>query len=212
MHVPVVSGAFVCDEYQTTPTIGTRYSDARIGRVGETNKMQQYVGQVIAVGFNFAPEGWVLCNGQLLSISEFSVLYTLIGTTFGGDGVNTFGVPNLNGRSPAGQGTGPGLPTMVLGQAAGTESVTLTSNQLPAHNHVLSASSATGTTATPSSSTALSNQSNGSVTMYGAAPGNTTLAAGAISPAGSSLPHENRQPYNTVNYIISLFGIFPSQS
>jgi microcystin-dependent protein len=174
--------------------------------------MQPYVGQVIAVGFNFAPSGWVLCNGQLLSISEYEVLYTLIGTTYGGDGQSTFAVPDLRGRSPLGQGTGTGLPPAVVGQTGGSESVALTSTQIAAHPHTLRAASATGTQSEPSGSTVLATQSNLAVNMYHAAPGNVTLAPAAVGAAGGSQPHENRQPFNTVNYIIATVGIFPSQN
>jgi microcystin-dependent protein len=174
--------------------------------------MDQFVGQIIAVGFNFAPAGWVLCNGQLLSISEYQVLYALIGTTFGGDGQTTFAVPDLRGRSPLGQGSSAGLPPAVVGQVGGTESVTLTLQQIATHSHPLLASSATGSVAKPSSTTVLANQSNAAVDIYGAAAGGVTLAPSAIGASGGSQPHENRQPYNTVNYIISTVGVFPSQS
>lgn len=174
--------------------------------------MDQFLGQVVAVGFNFAPADWVLCNGQLLSISEYSALFQLLGTTYGGDGINTFGVPDLRGRSPLGQGTGPGLPTVVLGQMAGTESVTLTGQQIASHTHPLMASSAQGTASKPTTTMVLANQPNNQVSMYGSVAATVSLAPAAIGPAGSNLPHENRQPFNTVNYIISTVGIFPSQS
>lgn len=173
--------------------------------------MQPFVGQVIAVGFNFAPVGWVLCNGQLLPIAEYEVLYTLIGTTYGGNGQTTFAVPDLRGRSPLGQGTGPGLPPAVIGQAGGSENVTLTTAQVAAHSHTLLASSSSGTTSTPSSSTVLAAQSNPAVTMYGTVAGNVTLSPPSVGMTGGSQPHENRQPFNTVNYIIATEGIFPSQ-
>jgi microcystin-dependent protein len=174
--------------------------------------MNQFLGQVIAVGFDFAPVDWALCNGQLLSISEYSALYTLVGTTFGGNGQTTFGVPDLRGRSPVGQGTGAGLPPVIVGQVGGTENVTLTSGQIAAHTHPLLASSAPGTLSKPSSTTVLANQSNESVSIYGNASGTLTLAPSAVGAAGGSQSHENRQPFNTVNYIISTVGIFPSQS
>jgi microcystin-dependent protein len=175
--------------------------------------MDQFVGQVIAVGFNFPPVGWVLCNGQLLSIAQYQALYVLLGTTYGGDGINTFGVPNLCGRSPVGQGTGLGLPTVVLGQAAGTETVTLTSQQLPAHTHLLMASSANGTVSKPASNTVIANGGTTlPVNLYGAVATTVSLAPTSIGPAGGSQPHDNQQPYNTVNYIIATVGVFPSQS
>ena len=175
--------------------------------------MDQFVGQVIAVGFNFPPVGWVLCNGQLLSISQYQALYVLLGTTYGGDGINTFGVPDLRGRSPMGQGTGLGLPPVVLGQAAGTETVTLTSQQIPAHTHVLMASSVNGTASKPANNMIIANGGTAApVNLYGTVAATVSLAAAAIGPAGGSQPHENQQPFNTVNYIISTEGVFPSQS
>jgi microcystin-dependent protein len=174
--------------------------------------MQPFVGQIIAVGFNFAPPGWFPCDGRLLAISEYDVLFNLIGTTYGGDGQSTFGLPNLQGRTPVCQGTGLGLSPRVMGQASGTESVTLLSTQIASHPHQLLASSATGTLSTPTTVAVLANQSNGEINMYGAGPGNVTLSPRAIGAIGGSLPHENRQPFNTVNYIIAVFGIYPSQN
>jgi microcystin-dependent protein len=211
MHVPVVDNVPECDD-RARPQIGAGYHGARMGRAGGGYKMDQFVGQIAAVGFNFAPAGWVLCNGQLLPISQFNVLFNLLGTTFGGDGQSTFGVPNLQGRSPLGQGTGLGLPPATLGQASGSENVTLTSTQIATHTHQLMASSGTGTLSKPTPTSALANQANGDVQMYAAAPGTVTLAPAAIGAAGGSQPHENRQPFNTVNYIIATVGIFPSQS
>jgi microcystin-dependent protein len=174
---------------------------------------QPFVGQVIAVGFNFPPSGWFLCNGQLLPISEFQVLFTLIGTTYGGDGVSTFGLPNLNGAVPMGMGTGQGLSTHVQGQFGGSESVTLLSNQIGAHTHPLMTSGSAGTTAVPGPTVVLGQSGFTAASAYitGTSP-SINLNPAAIGPAGSSLPHENRQPFVVVNYIISAFGIFPSQS
>jgi microcystin-dependent protein len=175
--------------------------------------MNQFVGQVIAVGFNFAPVGWVPCDGRLLSIAQYQVLYVLLGTTYGGDGINSFGVPNLQGRSPVGQGTGLGLPPVVLGQAAGTETVTLTSQQIPAHTHALMASSVNGTVSKPASNMVIANGgTTAPVNLYGTVAATVSLAPAAIGIAGGSQPHDNQQPYNTLNYIISTEGVFPSQS
>jgi microcystin-dependent protein len=170
-----------------------------------------YVGQIIAVGFNFAPVGWFLCNGQLLPISEYETLYTLIGTTYGGDGVQTFAVPNLQGRTPLSMGQGPGLSGYVEGQASGTETVTLTAAQNGSHSHLLRTSVAVGAVSTATASTALAQGSSSLVTTYGTTAANTSLGASSIGPASGGLPHENHQPYLTVNYIISAFGVFPSQ-
>jgi len=196
------------------PNRGTTRGSATLGsaELRGVNEMQPYVGQIIAVGFNFAPVGWLLCNGQLLPISQYDVLYNLIGTTYGGDGQNTFALPNLCGRSPINQGTGSGLTTRIIGEAAGSENVTLTGAQIAAHSHPLLAASATGTISKPSPSTVLTVQSNVAIDMYHAAPGNVTLASTAVGGAGNNLPHENRQPFNTVNYIIAFEGVYPSQN
>jgi microcystin-dependent protein len=174
--------------------------------------MDPFVGQIIAVGFNFAPVGWVLCNGQLLPISEYETLYTLLGTTYGGNGSTTFGIPDLRGRSPISSGTGTGLPAYVLGQAGGTETTTLTVPQMPAHPHGASASTADATASVPASNVVLAAPTNTAVFAYGTVTSTTPLAPASIALAGGSQPHENRQPYNTVNYIMCYLGIYPSQS
>lgn len=173
---------------------------------------QPYIGQIIAVGFNFAPVGWMLCQGQTLSIADNSVLFTLIGTTYGGDGVNTFALPNLCGRVPINQGQGQGLSPYVIGQLAGTENVTLTTNQLGSHTHSLMASSQPGSSNTPGNTVALAQNGQTAVNMYSADAPNTTLSSGSISAVGNSNPHENRQPFLAINYIIAVEGIFPSQN
>ena len=175
--------------------------------------MDPYVGQIIAVGFNFAPVGWVLCNGQFLAISEYQVLYTLIGTTFGGNGQTNFAVPNLCGRSPIGLGTGTGQPTYTMGQTGGTELNTLLSTQLPSHTHTLGASTTAATASVPSGLWCWARPTNPNIEIYGTVTSTTTpLSNTSISLLGGNLPHENRQPYNTVNYIICTAGIYPSQS
>lgn len=172
---------------------------------------QPFVGQIIAVGFNYAPAGWALCQGQLLPISENEALFNLIGTTFGGNGTTDFALPDLRGRAAVGMGQGPGLGSYVLGQPGGVESAALTSAQIGSHTHGLSAA-ATATTSTPSSSVVLGTPA-ATTTIYATSGTGATLTAGAVSATpGGGLPHENRQPSLTINYIISLFGVFPSQS
>ena len=172
---------------------------------------QPFVGQIIAVGFNFAPVGWALCQGQLLSISENEALFQLIGTTFGGNGQTTFGLPDLRGRAALGVGQGPGLGSYVLGELDGSESVTLILPQIGSHTHGLAAA-ATATTATPSSSVVLGTPA-ATTPIYATSGIDTTLAPVVVSPTpGGGVPHENRQPSLTINYIISLFGVFPSQN
>jgi microcystin-dependent protein len=170
---------------------------------------QPYVGQIIAVGFNFAPVGWLLCNGQTVPISEYEALFSLIGTTYGGDGQSTFMLPNLSGRVAIDQGQGPGLFPYTIGESAGNESMSLTPNEIGAHSHALMASPQTGSSATPGSSVALAQNAQSLVQMYGTIAPNTTLAGISIGNAGTGQLHENRQPYLTINYIIAYQGVFP---
>jgi microcystin-dependent protein len=155
--------------------------------------------------------GWALCQGQLLPISQNAALFSLLGTTYGGDGQSTFGLPDLRGRAALGMGQGSGLQPYVLGQPGGVESVTLTANQFASHTHALQAA-ATATTATPGSGVVLGTPAAATPT-YAAAGTATQLVGSTVSPApGSDGPHENRQPSLAINYIIALFGIFPSQN
>ena len=178
---------------------------------------QPYVGEIRCFGGNFAPEGWMTCDGQLLPISEFETLFNLIGTTYGGDGQSTFALPNLSGRVPIHQGSLNGFAT-VLGQPLGATNVTLTTNQIPIHNHsILSEMVAPGgapeRTATPTAIAFIGTSNPDGI--YNSAPPtplNANFSAKAIGSTGGSQPHENRQPYLAVTFIISLFGIFPSQS
>ena len=168
---------------------------------------ESYVGEIRAVGFNFAPVGWLICDGSLLSIANNDVLFVLIGTTYGGDGVNTFGIPDLRGRTPIHQGTGGG-GTYVLGQLSGTESVTLTPPTMAAHTHPIAAQGGGGNANSPSGAFFAGSAANQYVPAASA-----TGATGAITgPQGGSQPHNNLQPFLCVNYIISLYGVFPSQN
>jgi microcystin-dependent protein len=170
---------------------------------------ETFLGSIRLVGFNFAPVDWALCQGQLLPISQNTALFSLIGTNFGGDGVQTFALPDLRGRVAISQGQGPGLSNYAQGQAGGFETVTLNSAQVPAHTHTLmAATNATGSN--PGPGLALGTPA-AAVKMYGAsAP--TPLASASIGPFGSGTAHENRQPYLGLNYIIALAGIFPARS
>jgi microcystin-dependent protein len=168
-----------------------------------------FLGTIRLVGFNFAPVGWALCQGQALPVSQNSALFSLIGTAFGGDGVQTFNLPDLRGRVPVGQGQGPGLSLYMQGQTGGLEGVTLTVQQAPAHSHTLMAAG-DATTPNPGPSLALGTAA-AAVNMYGAgAP--TPLAPSSIGNFGGSVSHENRQPFLAVNFIVALQGIFPSQN
>ena len=171
---------------------------------------QPFVGEIALVGFNFAPSGWATCSGQLMAIDQNQALFALIGTTFGGDGQSTFALPDLRGRRIVGVGQGPGLQPYVLGQLGGEEDVTLTVAQLPQHSHSANASSATGTSLTPSGNFWGSQTA---TALYSNAPTSTgNMAAGLIGSVGGGQPHDNMQPYLVMNYVISLFGIFPSQN
>jgi microcystin-dependent protein len=174
---------------------------------------QSYVGEIRVFGGNFAPYGWALCNGQILPISQNETLYTLIGTTYGGDGQTNFALPDLQGRSLIHQGVAPSGTTYVEGQKAGAESVTITLGQYPSHGHSLLGTNVEGTSAAPGPTTTLATTPAGEDIYGTGTTGKLSLASGAVGPApGQSLPHDNRQPYLAVSYIISLFGIFPSRN
>ena len=172
---------------------------------------QPYVGEIRMFAGNFAPAGWMTCEGQQLPISENEVLFTLIGTTYGGDGQSTFDLPNLASRLPIHMGTGPGGTTFQIGEMAGTEQETLTTQQMPAHTHQARChSGGTNNSANPQDSvwniSDISQYS--SVTNSGTA----AMSAQAVAGQGGSQPHENIQPFLCINFIISLFGVFPSQT
>jgi len=165
---------------------------------------QPYVGELRMFGGNFAPAGWMFCDGSLLPISEYETLFNLIGTTYGGDGQTTFAVPDLRGRIPIHQGNG-----FTLAETGGAEEITLTVNQIPAHSHALLASADNATQTTPST-TVLANPTVPDI--YRVALGNSPMAPQSIGPVEGSQPHTNFQPYLCIAFIISLFGIFPSQT
>lgn len=169
-----------------------------------------FIGQIIAVGFNFAPNGWAFCNGQSLAISEYEALYTLIGTTYGGDGQSTFNLPDLRGRAALGLGQGPGRSNYVLGQPSGAEMVTITANQIGAHTHTLMAASK-ATNSAPAVNEVFSTTEGEPV--YGKTGSTTPLAPASVGTAGGGAqPHDNLQPFQTINYIIALYGIYPQQA
>lgn len=165
---------------------------------------QPYVGEIRMFAGNFAPAGWMFCEGQLLPISEYETLFNLIGTTYGGDGESTFALPDLRGRIPIHQGNG-----FVLAETGGAEEITLTVNQIPAHSHPALGSTNTGTGTAPLNNV-LSNLVSATNSAYGTDNPQTNLSPQSISSVGGNQPHTNFQPYLCVNFIISLFGIFPS--
>ena len=171
-----------------------------------------FVGEIRMFGGNFAPAGWAFCQGQLMPISENDTLFNLIGTTYGGDGQETFALPDLQGRIPIHAGTGTDGITYQIGEKSGVESVTLTTNQIPAHNHIPVASADAGTVANPAN--AIFAAAGTGDQMYGTPPTNPAgaLMNNAILPTGGSQPHENMGPFLCISFILSLFGIFPSQN
>ena len=170
-----------------------------------------FVGQILAVGFNYAPIGWLPCDGRILAISEYYVLFALIGTTYGGDGANTFAVPNLNGRIALGAGQGPNRSNHFQGEVGGSESVTLVANQVGGHNHGFLASGQGGTTNIPGPTQALAVNPQTAASLYAAPPATAAMSPNAIAATGNGGPHENRQPFTVINYIICTEGVFPPQ-
>jgi microcystin-dependent protein len=172
--------------------------------------MDEYLGVIKIFGFNFTPNGWMMCQGQLLPISQNAALFSLLGTTYGGDGRTTFALPDLRGRVPIGMGQGPGLSNYTPGQTGGTESVTLLATQLPSHNHSLQGYSTAGTTASPAG--ALSANSGSLDPEYSQSGTLTTMSTQAIGNTGNNQPHSNLQPYIAFNYCICTNGLYPSRS
>lgn len=192
---------------------------------------ESFLGQIQAFGFGFNPVGWLPCDGRLLSIAENEVLYTLIGTTYGGDGISTFGIPDLRGRVPIGMGLGnaPGATQHPLGQKAGHEQMTITTAQMPTHTHVFNASGGNfmvsdqpGTSPAPSSTVNTIGAANESTQTYvndaynnqtPTIPLNLGISTGpTVSAAGGSMPFENMEPFQTINFCIAIQGIFPSRN
>ncbi len=165
---------------------------------------EPFIGEIRLFAGNFAPAGWAFCDGQLVAIAENDALFTLLGTTYGGDGEETFALPDLRGRVPIHQGNG-----YALGQTGGVESVTLTTAQLPQHTHALVASTGNGTEPGPAGNLPANGQG---VRPYLEDAPDSPLHGGVLAPAGGSQPHENLQPYVCVHYIIALFGLFPPPS
>lgn len=171
-----------------------------------------YIGEVQIFGFNFAPYGWALCNGATLSVSQYSTLYALLGTAYGGNGTSTFQLPNLTTRAPCSQGTGLGLSQRVIGEAFGEAAHTLISNEMPMHMHTAQGFGGSGTRSPqPAANAALT--SSGFIEDYNnQQPPNTTLLPTTVSTYGGSQPHENRQPFLAVNFCIALAGAYPQFS
>jgi microcystin-dependent protein len=165
---------------------------------------EPFVGEIRMFGGNFPPSGWAFCSGQLMPISENDTLFNLIGTTYGGDGQSTFGLPDLQGRIPIHQG-----PGFAIGQTGGEEAVTLTTNQIPSHNHVPICQSANAPASGPGNGLWAASASQ---QIYSSTAPSTAMNAQATAISGGSQPHDNMMPYLAVSFIISLFGVFPSQN
>lgn len=184
--------------------------------------MDPIIGTIMIFCGNFAPRGWALCDGSLQSIAQNTALFSILGTTYGGDGVNTFALPDLRGRVAINQGQGPGLSNYPLGTSGGVEQVTLTTPQIPAHNHIATGKVATGgddALTDVSTGNLLASESRGggdALNIYNTGAAASFMADNSVAitvgPTGGNLPHENRQPYLTVNYIIATEGIYPSRS
>lgn len=177
--------------------------------------MEGYIAQIIMFGGNFAPNSWAFCQGQIISIAQNTALFSLLGTTYGGNGQTTFALPDLRGRVPVGTGQGPGLPSMVAGQQAGVENVTLVTNNIPAHTHpvtpLVKVASINATTDEPSGAVLTTSGNN---TYAAPAAANGTLAPGTLTlgPTGGGQPFSIRQPYIGINFIICMQGIYPSRN
>jgi microcystin-dependent protein len=179
---------------------------------------ENYIGQIIMGGFNFAPAGYAFCNGQLMSINQNSTLFNLIGTTYGGDGQNTFALPNLQSQLPVHQGSGGGS-AYVIGQTGGVANITLNQQQIPSHSHTFAATTATATTNAIAPNSLLATPAVANAALYAvsqSAPNPALvaqqLALGSCGNAGGSQPHSNLMPSLCITFCISLFGVFPSQS
>ena len=173
---------------------------------------QPFVGEIKMFGGNFAPRSYAFCNGQLLSISQNTALFSLLGTTYGGNGTTTFALPNLQGRFPMHWGNGPGLSPRAIGESSGTETTTLSAAQMPAHNHVVNVATSTGTVSAAANNLLAASSTRGE-THYAAAGGTTAaLNPASLSSTGGSQPLSIMPPFLAVTFIIALFGIFPSRN
>jgi microcystin-dependent protein len=169
-----------------------------------------FVAEIRIFPFNFAPRGWAWCNGQLLPISQNTALFSLLGTTYGGDGKSNFALPNLQGSAPMHPGQGPGLSLYDLGESGGSETVTLLQTEIPAHSHAWTASNADGNVQSPGGQFTAAGV--GGITFYANAASLTPINTSAVAPVGGDLPHNNMQPCLTLNFCIALQGVFPPRT
>jgi microcystin-dependent protein len=174
--------------------------------------MDPFVAEIRIFPFNFAPKGWAFCDGQILPLSQNTALFSLLGTTYGGDGKSNFALPDMQGNAPMHPRQGPGLSLHDLGETGGSETVTLLESEMPAHSHNLKAASGTGTKSTPAANSLARTSGATPYIAASPAPSLTPMAAQAITPAGGDQPHNNLQPYLTLNFCIALQGVFPPRS
>jgi microcystin-dependent protein len=167
---------------------------------------EPFIAEIVMFGGNFAPRGWAFCNGQILSIAQNTALFSLLGTTYGGNGQTTFGLPDLRSRVPMHAGQGPGLSSRTLGEVGGAESVTLIQNQMPQHGHPVAATSGDPTTSKPGGAVPSAGGA------YAATSDGTVMNAAMVGATGGNQPHNNVPPYAVVNFIIAIQGIFPSRN
>jgi microcystin-dependent protein len=168
-----------------------------------------YIGEIVLVPYNFAPVGFMECDGQLLPIAQYAALFSILGTTYGGNGTSNFALPNLNNSVVIGAGQGPGLSLYDLGQSGGSETVTLLESQIPAHTHLISADSSAGTMVSPSGNVPAAHPAG--VPMYASAPDRSTTSSVVVGSTGGSQPHNNMMPYVGLKYIIAINGVFPAR-
>ena len=177
---------------------------------------EPFIAEIVMFAGNFAPRGWAFCQGQILSIAQNTALFSLLGTTYGGNGQTTFALPDLRGRTPIGVGQGPGLPNVSLGEVSGSPTHTLLITEMPAHNHLIRANANNANDSLPANAylaaAVIPTDSNKSVSAYNSATDNTTMNPGTVAPTGGSQPFSIMQPYLGINYIIALQGIFPSRN
>lgn len=172
----------------------------------------QFIGEVRMMGFNFPPKGWAMCNGQTMAINTNAALFSILGTTYGGNGINNFALPNLQSRTPIHWGQAPGGSSYVIGETGGVEGVTLNNSTFPQHNHLMNATNTPGVSAKPAPSPKNIGQAVSGTMAYSTTITNlTTLIPASLTQTGGSQPHSNIQPYLTVNFCIALTGIFPSR-
>jgi len=180
--------------------------------------MEPFLGQITLYACNFAPYGWLQCQGQILPIQQYAALFSLLGTNFGGNGTSNFSLPNLQSTVPIGQGQGAGLSDYVMGETGGSENVSLTLSTMPAHSHPMLAYTATATATNPAGALTAKGPSSGghgggdATTLYSTTAPNVALAPGSVGPAGGNIPHSNLQPLLALNWCIATTGVFPTRS